>query len=198
MCVRRRRVYGSLTGGTAAKRSSARTCRFCTFRRDKGRGDGARGAAAFAGAAGGAGLAAAFLLDKIGRSDSCRSAKGGAGVLCGGDAMRSGVPCRKTEYGAAILVAEQIWNGYPLLRNGIGRAALLRYKPAWRRRNTPARRTVGRTGAEAGGMNRLAAAGHTNRAGSEVHRYDGLRDAQAWRAAGRTGMAGGGMRRRAR
>ena len=31
------------------------------------------------------------LLDKIGRSDSCRSAKGGAGVLCGGDAMRSGV-----------------------------------------------------------------------------------------------------------
>lgn len=31
------------------------------------------------------------LLDKIGSGDSCRSAKGGAGVLCGGDVMRSGV-----------------------------------------------------------------------------------------------------------
>ena len=34
-------------------------------------------------------------------------------------------------------------------------------------------------------MNRLAAAGRASRAGGEVHRYDGLRDAQAWRAAGR-------------
>ena len=41
-------------------------------------------------------------------------------------------------------------------------------------------------------MNRLAAAGRASRAGGEVHRYDGLRDAQAWRAAGRTGMAGSG------
>ena len=70
------------------------------------------------------------------------------------DAMPSGVPCRKTEYGTVILAAEQIWKGYPLLRNGIGRAALRQYKPAWRRRNTPARRSAGRTGAEAGGMNR--------------------------------------------
>ena len=41
-------------------------------------------------------------------------------------------------------------------------------------------------------MSRLAAARHTSRAGSEVHRYDGLRDAQAWQSAGRTGMAVGG------
>ena len=46
------------------------------------------------------------------------------------DAMPSGVPCRKTEYGTVILAAEQIWKGYPLLRNGIGRAALRQYKPA--------------------------------------------------------------------
>lgn len=147
-------MYGSLTGGTAAKRSSARTCRFCTFRRDKGEGNGARGAAAFAGAAGGAGLAAAFLLDKIGRSDSCRSAKGGAGVLCGGDAMRSGVPCRKTEYGAAILVAEQIWNGYPLLRNGKGGRLCGNINRLGGGEIHRRGRSAGRTGAEAGGMNR--------------------------------------------
>lgn len=47
-------------------------------------------------------------------------------------------------------------------------------------------------------MNRPAAVGRASRAGGEVHRYDGLRDAQAWRAAKCTDMAGGGMRRRAR
>ena len=170
-CVRRRRVYGSLTGGTAAKRSSARTCRFCTFRRDKGGGNGARGAAAFADAAGGAGLAAAFFVRQNRpqrflpqcKRRSRRPLRRGCNAErrcykrlngrknCIGKGFRSSIHCRKTECGAAILVAEQIWNGYPLLRNGIGRAALRRYKPAWRRRNTPVRRTVGRTGAEAGG-----------------------------------------------
>lgn len=41
-------------------------------------------------------------------------------------------------------------------------------------------------------MNRLAAAGRASTAGSEVHRYDGLRDAQVWQSAGRTGMVGAG------
>lgn len=41
-------------------------------------------------------------------------------------------------------------------------------------------------------MNRLAAAGRASTAGGEVHRYDGLRDAQVWQSAGRTGMVGAG------
>ena len=59
---------------------------------------------------------------------------------CIGKGFRSSIHCRKTECGAAILVVEQIWNGYPSLRNGTGRAALRRYKPAWRRRDARARR----------------------------------------------------------
>lgn len=137
----------------------------------QGEGDGARGAAAFADAAGGADLAAAFFVRQNRpqrflpqcKRRSRRPLRRGCNAErrcykrlngrknCIGKGFRSSIHCRKTECGAAILVAEQIWNGYPLLRNGIGRAALRRYKPAWRRRNTPVRRTVGRTGAEAGG-----------------------------------------------
>lgn len=84
-------MYGSLTGGTAAKRSSARTCRFCTFRRDKGEGNGARGAAAFADAAGGADLAAAFFVRQNRPQRFLPQCKRRSRRPCGGDAMRSGV-----------------------------------------------------------------------------------------------------------
>lgn len=120
----------------------------------QGEGDGARGAAAFADAAGGADLAAAFFVRQNRPQRFLPQCKRRSRRPLRRDAMPSGVPCRKTEYGTVILAAEQIWKGYPLLRNGIGRAALRQYKPAWRRRNTPARRSAGRTGAEAGGMNR--------------------------------------------
>lgn len=169
-CVRRRRVYGSLTGGTAAKRSSARTCRFCTFRRDKGRGTGREVRPRLPARRMGPVWLRCSLLDKIGRSDSCRSAKGGAGVLCGGDVMRSGVVISvlmgektvlargfavqfiavKQNVARRFLLRNEIWNGYPLLRNGIGRAALR-------------------------GINRLG--------GGEIHRRGGRRDARARRPA---------------
>lgn len=161
----------------AVRRQNARRRGHAGFARSggtRGGGNGARGAAAFADAAGGAGLAAAFFVRQNRpqrflpqcKRRSRRPLRRGCNAErrcykrlngrknCIGKGFRSSIHCRKTECGAAILVAEQIWNGYPLLRNGIGRAALLRYKPAWRRRNKPARRSAGRTGAEAGGMNR--------------------------------------------
>ena len=116
-------------------------------------GRGARGAAAFAGAADGAGLAAVFFVRQNRQRRFLPQCKRRSRRPCGGDAMRSGVVISvlmgektvlargfavqfiavKRNVARRFLLRNEIWNGYPLLRNGIGRAALRRYKPAWRR-----------------------------------------------------------------
>jgi hypothetical protein len=81
-------VYGSLTGGTAAKRSSARTWfRDAGFARSagQGKGDGVREVRPRLPARRmGPVWLRCSLLGKIGSGDSCRSVKGGAGVLAAG------------------------------------------------------------------------------------------------------------------
>ena len=127
--------------------------RFCTFGGTREGGRGARGAAAFAGAADGAGLAAVFFVRQNRQRRFLPQCKRRSRRPCGGDAMRSGVVISvlmgektvlargfavqfiavKRNVARRFLLRNEISNGYPLLRNGIGRAALRRYKPAWRR-----------------------------------------------------------------